>query len=136
VTHRRKRFFANQTGQALIEFAIASWLMFLIIFGIAGFGIAVWRYNLASNLAQEGARWAAVHGSGSTSPADNAALQAFVASRALGMTVVATATPVPSSVTKGATISVNVSTTFRPFTALFPSANLTLQSTAKMIMAR
>jgi Flp pilus assembly protein TadG len=126
----------SERGESLIEFAIASWLVFMIIFGAFGFGTAVWRYNLASNLAQEGARWAAVHGSQSLSPADNTALQAFVASRALGMTVVATATPVPSSVTTGATISVNVSTTFTPFTALFPSANLTLQSTAKMIMAR
>ncbi len=136
MTGRTSPRLRSETGQTLVEFAIASWLVFMIIFGITEFGLAVWRYNMVSNLAQEGARWSAVRGSQSLAPADNAALQAFIDSRAIGMTVIATVTPVPSSVTTGATVSVNVSTTFTPLTALFPSAALTLQSTAQMIMAR
>ena len=54
-------------GQQLVEFALASTIFFTTIFGVLGFGLAVW-HNMVADLAQEGARWAAVRGATSKLP--------------------------------------------------------------------
>jgi Flp pilus assembly protein TadG len=59
----------DNRGQSLVEFAFASIVFFMMLFGIVEFGIAVWRYNMVADLAQEGARWASVRGSDSDAPA-------------------------------------------------------------------
>jgi Flp pilus assembly protein TadG len=127
----------DERGQSLLEFALASVVFFVTVFGTIEFGLAVYQSNMVSDLAQEGARWASVHGSSSSSPATAAQLLTFVQGRSPGFTVTVTATPAnPSAVAPGGTISVLVSSTFAPATALIPSATLTLQSTAKMIVSR
>ena len=123
-------------GQTLLEFAFASLLFFLTMFGTIEFGLAVWQYNMMSDLAQEGARWASVHGASSSSPASAADVQTFVQGRALNFTVTATTTPVPSTVAPGSTITVQVQSTYSPLTSLIPQTVLTLQSTAKMVVSR
>ena len=127
----------SDRGQTIVEFAICSLLFFMVIFGVAGFGIAVWRHNLVSDLAQEGARWASVRGSTATSPATDATVQAFVQGRATGLM-----TPLPTSVTTwpsgsaapGGVVRVVVSHTFTPAMAFVPT--MTFQSQAEMIIAR
>ena len=59
----RRRRMGDDRGENLVEFALASTVFFMTLFGIIIFGIGVWRYNMVSDLAQEGARWASVHGS-------------------------------------------------------------------------
>jgi Flp pilus assembly protein TadG len=120
-----------------VEFAFASVLFFMLVFGTIEFGLAIWQYNMVSDLAQEGARWASVRGSSSTIPANASALQTYVQSRSPGFTVTVTATPTdPSSVGPGGTISVRVQSSFSPVSALIPSTTLSLESTAKMIVSR
>jgi Flp pilus assembly protein TadG len=133
---RRGRVCANR-GQTLVEFALASVVFFVLLFGIIEFGLAVWQYNMVADLAQEGARWALVRGSNSDSPASTLDVQTFVQSRALGMAVTVT-TPdgAPSTKQPGDRVSVNVVTTFTPLAGLLPRTTLNLQSTARMIMAR
>jgi Flp pilus assembly protein TadG len=123
-------------GQALVEFALASMVFFVTIFATLQLGLAVWKYNMVANLAQEGARWASVRGSTSSLPVGS--LQTFVQSRSLGINVTATASPVgaPGALSPGQTVSVRVQTVFVPFTPLIPMTTVTLQSTAKMVMAR
>lgn len=133
---RVQKSLRDDRGDALVEFAIASVLFFITIFGVLGFGLAVWRYNLVADLAQEGARWASVRGSSSSSPAAQSDVQTYVMSRAIGMGVIVTTTPAPSTLSAGAVVTVRVDTRFTPFTTLVPSATLNLSSTAKMIMAR
>jgi Flp pilus assembly protein TadG len=124
-------------GQALVEFALASVIFFATIFGTIEFGRAVWQYNMVSDLAQEGARWASVHGYYSLSPASSSDVEAYIQARAVGLTVTATASGPPSSLFPGSTVTVVVSSTFVPLpTALFPIWDLSLTSTAEMIMAR
>lgn len=121
----------------MIEFALASILIFTILFGIVQFGRAVWQYNTMSNLAQEGARWASVRGSSSSISANSTQLQTFVESRATGIPVTVTAIPAnPSAAAPGSTIEVRVSSTFSPVVGLLPNATLTLESTARMIVSR
>jgi len=140
LTRRRGRQIQDDRGQTLLEFALASVVFFITVFGTIEFGLAIYRYNMLSDLAQEGARWAAVHGSTSTlTPAGTAAnLQAFVQSRAPGFTVVATATPTanPSGTSPGQIITVRVTSTFAPVTSFIPGATLNLESTARMTVFR
>jgi Flp pilus assembly protein TadG len=126
----------DDRGQSLVEFALASVIFFMTLFGTIEFGRAIWHYNMVSDLAQEGARWAAVHGNKSASPASSADVQTFVRSRALGITVTVTATPAPSTLLPGSMVTVNVTSSFSPLTTIIPSATLTLQSTARMVISR
>jgi len=124
-------------GQTLIEFALASVVFFVMIFGTIEFGLAIYRYNMVADLAQEGARWAAVHGGTSASPATAAQLQTYVQGRSPGFTVTVTATPAnPSAVGPGGIIAVQVNSAFAPVTSLIPSTTLNLQSTARMTVFR
>jgi Flp pilus assembly protein TadG len=50
----------KETGAAAVEFAIVSFLLFMLIFGIIDFGFAFFSWNTAANAAREGARKAAV----------------------------------------------------------------------------
>jgi Flp pilus assembly protein TadG len=137
VRNLRKRLLRDDRGSELLEFAAASVIFFTIAFGTIEFGLGVWQYNMTSDLAQEGARWAAVHGSSSASPGSLAQLQAYVQSRSPGFPVTVTAVPDnPSSVGPGGTIAVSVNSSFSPVTALIPSATLNLTSTARMTVYR
>jgi Flp pilus assembly protein TadG len=135
---RVRKSLRDDRGDALVEFAIASVLFFITIFGVIGFGLGVWRYNLVANLAQEGARWASVRGSSSSSPASAGDIQTFVTSRAIGMAVTVPTPPTsnPSTLDAGDIVTVQVQTQFTPFTTIVPHTTLTLSSTAKMVMAR
>src|SRR5580765_7072275 len=82
----RQRFVRDERGQELVEFALASLVFLMTVFGTLQFGVAVWQYNMVSNLAQEGARWASVRGT--TSSLGNASsgdVQTFVQSRSSGL---------------------------------------------------
>jgi Flp pilus assembly protein TadG len=126
----------DDRGQALVEFALASVVFFATIFGTLEFGLAIWRYNMVSNLAQEGARWASVHGMVSSSPASAADVQTFVRSRSPGVPVTVATTPAPSAVGPGGTVSVEVQSSYPPLTGLIPQAALTLRSRATMVVSR
>ena len=89
----------SNTGESLIEFAFASVIFLSMVLGAIEFGIAVWNYNLVSDLAQEGARFAAVRGSTSGAAcsglalpcsASNADVQTYVRNRAVGLSVTVT----------------------------------------------
>jgi len=127
----------DDRGQTLIEFALASVMFFMLVFGTIEFGRAVWQYNMMSDLAQQGARWAAVHGSTSATPATAGQLQTYVQSRSPGFAVTVTATPVnPSAAPPGSIIVVQVNSSFSPVTTLIPATTMTLSSTARMTVFR
>ena len=133
-----RRFVDAQSGQTIVEFALSALLFFTLLFGTIELGMLIWRYNMVSNLAQEGARWASVRGSTSSIlHASNSDVQTYVQGRAGGMMVTAT-TPLgaPSALQPGQTLSVQVQTTVAPLTQLVPHGTLTLSSTASMVIAR
>jgi Flp pilus assembly protein TadG len=126
----------GERGQALVEFALASTIFFMTLFATVEFGLGIWHYNMVSNLAQEGARWASVHGASSASPASSAAVQTYVRSRAPGMqTVTVTATPAPSTVARGLPVTV-VAENYTVVSSFIPHGTFVLQSTARMIVSR
>lgn len=141
----------SDAGQTLVEFAFASVLFFATVFGIMSYGIAVYRYDLVANLAQEGTRWASVRGSGHASPiaaASEADVRTYVQGQGAGLTLIVdvytvnssktcTTTHVdPSTLAEGSGFCVKVTNLFTPFTTLIPNSTLTLQSSAQMVMVR
>ena len=131
-----RRVVRGERGQALVEFAFASVVFLMTVFGTLEFGLMIWHYNMISNLAQEGARWASVRGTSSTiANAASSDVETFVQSRSTGISVTATTTPSPVGA-PGTIVTVQVQTTFAPLTGIVPMTTLNLSSTAQMIVAR
>ncbi len=88
----------GERGQALIEFALTIPVVFMVLFGIIDFGRALYAYDLVTNAARLGTRYAIVHGTSCTpSPctATSGDIQTYVQSMVTGIdassvTVVAT----------------------------------------------
>jgi Flp pilus assembly protein TadG len=69
--HRLRRAFASparalahagqESGQALVEFALVAVMLVIIVLGVAWFGLAFFQYNTETSLASEAARYAAVN---------------------------------------------------------------------------
>ena len=138
----------NRRGETLVEFTLALSVFLVTLLGSFQFGLAVWQYNLVSDLAQEGARWASVRGNRSSTPASAAEVQTFVQSRAIGMAPTVTTYSVdptkkactgtataPSSLYPGSGLCVRVQQSFGSLTRLVPLST-TLSATAQMIVAR
>jgi len=132
----------------LIEFALSAVVFLMTILGTLEFGIAVWRYNMVSDLAQEGARYAVVRGTHGYMQATTSDVTTFVTSRATGIvldsvTVTSsvagscTATAVdPGALVSGNGVCVTVQAHYVPLSGLIPQATLNFRSTAMMVMAR
>jgi Flp pilus assembly protein TadG len=131
----RRRRMGDDRGQSLVEFALASTLFFTTIFGLIIFGIGVWQYNMVSDLAQEGARWASVHGGSSLAPALDTDVKAYVQSRAPFQLKDVKTTPTAVGL-PGSTVTVRVQYSFNPLIALLPGRPMDLVSDARMIVSR
>ena len=141
---------ADDRGGTLLEFAFASTMFLMTVFGTFELGLAVWRYNMISNLAQEGARWAAVRGEDSDFPASAADVTTFINTRANNVPITSvtvtsassgsgpcTATAVnPSALSAGQAFCVTVRSSYLPLTGFIRTGNLSLTSTAKMVIQR
>jgi len=54
---------SKEKGATLLEYAFIVGLLLTILFGIMGFGQALYAYHFVNHVAKEAARWAAVNGS-------------------------------------------------------------------------
>jgi Flp pilus assembly protein TadG len=137
----------SERGATLVEFAVSSILFFTVLFGIIDFGQSVWRYNMMADLAQEGARWAAVRGNTSNIPATSAEVQTYVQDRSpVAVTVETTRTNAahecidtavdPADLHAGEGFCVRVVGSYGRVTSLIPIPSLTLTGRAQMIIAR
>src|ERR1700675_3047789 len=54
---------ARERGTTLLESAVMISVLLLMMFGIIGFGTALYTYHFVSNTAREATRWASVRGS-------------------------------------------------------------------------
>jgi len=81
---KRLRPWTTERGSALLEFAFVCIFFLTLVFGITGFGHALYAYHFVSNAAREGSRWAAVNGklcaddTSCTAPAKAADIQNYV----------------------------------------------------------
>lgn len=126
----------HERGAELIEFAFSALVFFMLLFGITEFGRAIWHRNVISEVAREGARWAAVRGSTSDTPASASDVSTYVASRAYGIPVTVTTTWNPTDKSPGSTVTIVVSRSFSVLTRFLPFSTLALRSTAQAVVVR
>jgi Flp pilus assembly protein TadG len=154
----RSRFdrLKGEEGTDLVEFAIMSILLMTLLFGIAGFGHALYAYHFVSNEAREATRWAAVNGSTCTDDGSCAAtatggdIQTYVRNHTppgIDSTQVNAVTtwnpagsngPTTCSTTPkapGCTVEVQVTYNFQFVFPLISTSPLPLSSTSEMVIA-
>jgi len=127
----------DQRGTALVEFALVALPLFLIIFGILDFGRALNYYNDMTQLAGQGARFAAVNqepctqgqaSCGTASANFQQDLAAWADSPELKNKVQVCIVSDPSTTTVGTPVTVKVSYQFK-FLPLIRAIPITLSST-------
>jgi len=134
--NRRRR---GERGETLVEFAFAAVVFLTTIFVVIEFGIAVFKYNIISNLAQDGARWASVRGatSAAVQNATTTDVANYVQARAFNIPL----SPAPVATWSNAsklppeTVTVVVSTPVTPLTSLIP-LTITMTASATMTLSR
>lgn len=150
---------AEECGSNLVEYAILFIVFMMLLFGIAGFGHALYAYHFVSNVSKEATRWAAVNGSTCASdnscngvggmnngPASGSDIQNYVTSHvppgidSSQITVTSTWNPSGSVACSpnnapGCTVEVQVSYKFNFIFPLISASALPLSSTSEMVIA-
>jgi Flp pilus assembly protein TadG len=77
------RWVRDEQGSAILEFAMVAILLLTVVFGVIEIGLALYAYNVVSEAAREGTRFAIVRGSACTSfasacPASKSDIQDYV----------------------------------------------------------
>lgn len=75
----------SSRGQAAVETAMSVVLWLILVFGIIEFAYAMYCFNAVSDAAKLGVRYAIVHGTSSSSPANTSALQSYITSQVSGL---------------------------------------------------
>lgn len=128
----------RQDGQVLAEFAIAFPVVLLLLCNLMDFGRAMLCYNFVCDAARDATRYAATHGTDSSSPITSGAVSTYVAGElpqglsSSGLTVTTTWSPNENA---GSTVHVTVQYNYQPMTPLFVVPALSLSSGAQMVMS-
>ncbi|MGB9455270.1 MAG: TadE/TadG family type IV pilus assembly protein [Bryobacteraceae bacterium] len=122
----------NERGSVLVEASLVSVPFFALLLGVLATGYLVFTYNSVSFMAQQGVRWASVHGNLSSQPATKATVQNYVRTQAAGLnsTSIIVVTNWSPDENPGSTVSVNVSYTATPLVGWALPASLTMQCTS------
>src|SRR5438045_1924666 len=92
----RKRLTLRK-GSTMVEFAIATFAFFLLVFGGIEFSRAAWQYNIVANAAKAGARWSIVRGGSSgQTPATTTQIHDYIVTQMYGYSELDTVTYLPS----------------------------------------
>ena len=109
----------------------------LIVFGTIEFGRMILDYNIVSNAAREGVRYAAVRGSSSGHAATANDVANYVASRSVGLLQASNVTVTwPTNNAPGSVVQVQVQYSFTPIVTLLPQTAVNLSSTTKSYILR
>lgn len=130
-TANRRR---SQRGNTLVESALVIVAYFYMLLGTVEFGRMVYTFHYLSHAARDGARYASLHGTSSSSPADATAVKNYLSTWGVGITqsdLTVTLSYTPNG-NPGGNALVTLSYVFRPAVGyLFPST-LTLAARSKM----
>jgi Flp pilus assembly protein TadG len=150
---------ARQRGTTLLESAVMISVLLLMMFGVVGFGTALYTYHFVSNTAREATRWASVRGSTCPlnlpslpdgCPAADTDVNAYVQNLSTGIGLdptkvtttttwvappnnLAVCTTQPNS--PGCVVKVQVQYSFQFLFPLLPSG-FTMQSTSQMVISQ
>jgi len=128
----------RQRGSVLVETTLVMTLFLSLVLGVITLGYLIFTYNSLAFMSQQGARWAAVHGSSSTQPATQNTVQSYVLGQGAGLatsslTVQTVWTP---NTNPGSTVSVTVTYLASPLATNFLKNTLTLKSTFSTTITR
>jgi Flp pilus assembly protein TadG len=150
---------ARERGTTILESAVIISVLLVMMFGVVGFGNALYTYNFVSNTAREATRWASVRGSTCPlnlpglpdgCPAKDTDVNAYVQNLSTGIgldpTKVTTTTTwiaPPNNLaacaaqhnSPGCVVKVQVQYSFRFLFPLLPSG-FTMQSTSQMVISQ
>jgi Flp pilus assembly protein TadG len=147
---------ARQRGTTLLESAVMISVLLLMMFGVVGFGTALYTYHFVSNTAREATRWASVRGSTCTGglsggcPAADTDVTAYVQNLSTGIgldptkvTTTTTWVAPPNNLaicasqpnSPGCVVKVQVQYSFQFLFPLLPSG-FTMQSTSQMVISQ
>jgi len=147
---------SRERGTTIIESAVMISLLLLMMFGVVGFGTALYTYHFVSNTAREATRWASVRGNTCTGglaggcPATDTDVTAYVQNLSTGIGLdptkvtttttwvappnnLATCTSQPNS--PGCVVKVQVQYSFQFLFPFLPSG-FTMQSTSQMVISQ
>lgn len=123
----------RQRGNALVESALTGIIFLTVLFGVVGFGRAMWAYSWTAHAAREASRYASVRGAKSGQAPDIAGL---VTSNMMGLDASqVTVTPqwLPDN-EPGSVVQVTVQYTVTQLVPWVPA--ITVQSTSRMPIAQ
>jgi hypothetical protein len=149
---------ARQRGTTLLESAVMISVLLLMMFGVVGFGTALYTYHFVSNTAREATRWASVRGFAcsqnppilSQCPAQPSDVDDYVQSLSTGVgldptkvTTTTTWVAPPNNLaacasqrnSPGCVVKVQVQYSFQFLFPLLPSG-FTMQSTSQMVISQ
>lgn len=143
---------ARERGTTLLESAVMISLLLLMMFGVVGFGTALYTYHFVSNTAREATRWASVRGHGCIGGCEASSndVTAYVQNLSTGIgldpTKVTTTTTwvappnnlaacATQSNSPGCVVKVQVQYSFQFLFPLLPSG-FTMQSTSQMVISQ
>jgi Flp pilus assembly protein TadG len=135
-------------GTTIVEFAMASTILFTLVFGVIAICLALYSYNVVAESAREATRYAIVRGSACTSfatacPATKTDIETYV--RSLGFPGINPASASlwvntdccwPTNNNPGSTVQVTVNYTFPLVIPFVPSRTLTMSSTSAMVISQ
>src|SRR6204780_5328202 len=150
---------ASERGTTLLESAVMISVLLLMMFGVIGFGTALYTYHFVSNTAREATRWASVRGYTCPQnlpslpggcPATDTDVNAYVQNLSTGIgldptkvTTTTTWVAPPNNLaicasqanTPGCVVKVQVQYSFQFLFPLLPSG-FTMQSTSQMVISQ
>jgi Flp pilus assembly protein TadG len=146
---------ARERGTTMLESAVMISVLLLMMFGVIGFGTALYTYHFVSNTAREATRWASVRGAtcGGLSggcPAKDTDVDAYVQNLSTGIgldptkvTTITTWVAPPNNLATcasqnnnpGCVVKVQVQYSFQFLFPLLPSG-FTMQSTSQMVISQ
>ncbi|MBX5446732.1 TadE/TadG family type IV pilus assembly protein [Sphaerobacter sp.] len=130
--HSHRPGWSHTAGQAVVEFAIAGVLFFMIVFGTVDFGRAIFVYSELTNAVREGARYAQIH------PTQTAGIKDVVVNKSPSLGIRAADVTVscsPGGCEPGGTVRVTARLHFQAVTQrLLGIRPLTLQASAENVI--
>lgn len=145
---RIQRASRDQSGSAIIEFAVASTILFSLVFGVMAICWAFYSFNITSEAAREATRYAIVRGSACSSSTfsncniTSGQIQTYV--RSIGFpginssptTLTATASWPDGNNNPGSQVQVTVQYSFPLVIPFVPRRTLTWSSTSQMVISQ
>jgi Flp pilus assembly protein TadG len=148
---RIRRTLRAEAGSSIVEFALASIILFALVFGVMAICFALYSYNVVSEAAREATRYAIVRGSAcksfaSACPASQGDIQTYVQGLGFPLININTNPPSPALTAAaswpkgnndpGSPVQVTVTYTFPLGIPFMPSRALTMSSTSQMTISQ